>query len=61
MIKKTKDVLSIPVEKKWSSEAGGPVKVNLMANGAVKGTVTLTEENEWKHTFADLPDRKSVE
>ena len=55
VIKNTKDVLSIPVEKKWSSEAGGPVKVNLMANGAVKGTVTLTEENEWKHTFTDLP------
>lgn len=47
--------ISVSVAKQWEGRTEASVKVNLMANGKVEDTVTLTEANEWKHTFADLP------
>lgn len=55
VVKNTKDLLSIPVEKKWIPEAAGSIKVILMADGVAKETVTLTEDNQWKYTFEELP------
>ena len=31
------------------------IMVHLLANGSVKETVELSDENEWKHTFDNLP------
>ncbi len=51
---------SIPVKKIWQDkynyENSRPksVTVNLKANGKVKETIVLNEENGWKYTFEDL-------
>ncbi len=54
------DKTSVSVTKKWIGKVGNAVKINLMADGNVKDTVELTEDNQWKHTFIDLPENDSV-
>src|SRR5699024_10793597 len=51
---------SVSVTKKWIGKVGKSVKINVMADGAIKDTVELTEDNQWKHTFIDLPKYNSV-
>lgn len=46
---------SVSVNKKWIGPAENSATINLIADGKVVDTITLNEENEWKHTFADLP------
>ena len=56
----------VPVEKVWNSgdfedQQPESVTVELLRNGVSfspdKKTVVLSEDNEWKHTFEDLPTR----
>ena len=47
--------LSIPIEKRWVGEETNQVTVNLMADGVKEDSIVLNEDNQWKHTFTDLP------
>ena len=64
----TPSTIDIPVEKKWNGTEEQntllmpeSITVKLMAYGDVADTVELSEENEWKHTFTDLPEYKHGE
>lgn len=43
------------VEKKWNGESANQVEIKLLADGATKEKVTLTEADQWKHSFVNLP------
>ena len=52
-------ILNIPgvdltVEKKWEGESAREVEIKLLADGATKEKVLLTEADEWKHSFNNL-------
>ena len=57
-------VRDIVVIKLWAdddNESGkrpASVSISLLANGEVVGEVVLSESNEWKHTFTELPVRE---
>src|SRR5690625_2663551 len=57
----------VSVEKVWIGEAQDSVTINLLADGKIVDSVELSEENDWKHTFIDLPtvyditDEKAIE
>jgi len=46
--------ISVPVSKTWIGPAAESLTVTLTANGTVKETFVLHEENSWKHTFTGL-------
>ena len=48
------ETIDIPVEKKWVGPAAEEVTIRLMADGAEKESVVLSEATGWTHTFADL-------
>ena len=48
------ETLNIPVEKRWIGPAAEEVTIRLMADGAEKDSVILSEAAGWTHTFADL-------
>src|SRR5699024_7648846 len=45
----------VSVEKVWEGEAQDSVMINLLADGEEVDSVELSEENNWQHTFSDLP------
>lgn len=45
----------LTVEKKWNGESANQVEIKLLADGATKEKVTLTEADQWKHSFENLP------
>lgn len=45
----------LTVEKKWNGESANQVEIKLLADGATKEKVTLTEADQWKHSFVNLP------
>ena len=45
----------VPVEKVWVGLAQEVVTVHLLADGEKIDTIELSEANNWKHTFTDLP------
>jgi hypothetical protein len=49
--------VNIPVEKRWALGASGESAViELVRNGEATGqTITLTEDNDWKGVFENLP------
>ena len=55
------------VSKTWDDEEDNDrirptsITVKLLANGEVKETVKLSDENEWKHTFGPLAKNKAGE
>lgn len=49
----------VSVEKVWKGEAAENVRIYLYANDDFKEAVDLSEENDWKHTFAELPQYDS--
>ena len=51
--------ISIPVEKRWIGKSLEEATINLIADGTKIDTVTLNEDNEWKHVFEDLPQYDS--
>lgn len=51
--------ISIPVEKRWIGKSLDEATINLIADGTKIDTVTLNEDNEWKHVFEDLPQYDS--
>ncbi len=55
--------ISIKVEKKWDGQKLPSVRTNLLANGEIKETAELNENNDWTYEFKDLPlkDRNNNE
>lgn len=52
------DTTSIDVEKKWEDfgeSRPSSITVVLLANGEEADKTVLNEDNEWKHTFSNLP------
>ena len=45
----------LTVEKKWNGESANQVEIKLLADSATKEKVTLTEADQWKHSFVNLP------
>lgn len=45
----------LTVEKKWNGESANQVEIKLLADGTTKEKVTLTEADQWKHSFENLP------
>jgi len=55
------ETIEIPVVKQWVGPAAESVTVNLMADGEVAATVELNAENDWQHTFTELPKYDSTD
>lgn len=51
--------ISIPVEKEWQGKALDKVKINLKADNQVVREIELSESNNWKYVFENLPKVKS--
>ena len=49
------ETVRISVEKRWKGTVGQPVTVRLLADGIFTQIITLNRNNNWKHTFNDLP------
>ena len=47
--------IDIPVTKQWIGAPASAVTITLTADNTVIGTVVLSAEGEWKHTFTGLP------
>ena len=47
--------VKVPVEKTWVGPKQSKVTVRLFADGVEKQRVELSEANNWKHEFKDLP------
>ena len=50
--------VSVGVTKKWVGKKGNTVTINLLADGKVIDTATLSDANDWQHTFTDLEQYK---
>ena len=59
--KHTPETLSYTVKKTWNDFNNNDgirpdsIKVSIKANGVVKESITLNDENNWTYTFSDLP------
>lgn len=47
--------ISISVKKAWVGKEAGQAEICLLANGEEQATAILTAENQWQHTFTQLP------
>ena len=47
--------ISVPVKKVWVGKEADSVTIKLLADGAEKESVTLTKDDNWEHTFSNLP------
>jgi hypothetical protein len=56
----TNKKINISVTKTWIGDAGTEATVHLLANGAEAASTSLTEENGWAYTFADLDRFDSI-
>lgn len=52
---------SIPVTKQWVGTAADSATINLIADGNIIDTVTLSAENNWYHIFTALPKYDSAD
>ena len=50
--------VSIPVTKKWIGKATESATIHLLADGQEAANVTLNADNNWQHTFTDMPKYK---
>ena len=55
------ETIEIPVVKQWVGPAAESVTINLLADGEVTAEVVLNAENEWQHTFTELPKYDSTD
>lgn len=56
----TSSNINIPVEVDWKGNYRVPVNVNLMADGELKQTITITYDTDWKSKFINVPKYNSV-
>ena len=47
--------ISVPVKKVWVGKEADSVTIKLLADGTEKESVTLTKDDNWEHTFSNLP------
>ena len=47
--------ISVPVKKVWVGKEADSATIKLLADGAEKESVTLTKDDNWEHTFSNLP------
>src|SRR5699024_6377260 len=45
----------VKVQKEWMGEKLDEVVIHLLADGVSVDTVVLSDDNDWRHTFSDLP------
>ncbi|RFA32774.1 hypothetical protein CAI16_17080 [Virgibacillus dokdonensis] len=63
----TPSTTSVDVEKVWKGDETEKVTVDLLADGEKVADVELSDKNNWKHTFTELPvvhdikDEKAIE
>ena len=55
----TSSNINIPVEVDWKGNYRVPVNVNLMADGELKQTITITYDTYWKSKFLNVPKYNS--
>ena len=55
----TSSNIDIPVEVDWKGNYRVPVNVNLMADGELKQTITITYDTDWKSKFLNVPKYNS--
>ena len=55
----TSSNIDIPVEVDWKGNYRVPVNVNLMADGELKQTITITYDTYWKSKFLNVPKYNS--
>jgi LPXTG-motif cell wall-anchored protein len=48
-------IISIPVRKVWVGPAAKDVTVHLLADGEIIQSIILSQDNNWRYTFKDLP------
>src|SRR5699024_8721122 len=51
----------VDVEKVWKGKKQDKVTIKLLANGKEVDSIELSKENDWKHTFKDLPVVEDIE
>lgn len=56
----TSSNINIPVEVDWKGNYKVPVNVNLMADGELKQTITITYDTYWKSKFLNVPKYNSL-
>ena len=56
----TSSNINIPVEVDWKGNFRVPVNVNLMADGELKQTITITYDTYWKSKFLNVPKYNSL-
>ena len=56
----TSSNINIPVEVDWKGNYRVPVNVNLMADGELKQTITMTYDTYWKSKFLNVPKYNSL-
>ena len=47
--------ISVPVKKVWVGKEAYSATIKLLADGTEKERVTLTKDDNWEHTFSNLP------
>ena len=47
--------ISVPVKKVWVGKEADFATIKLLADGTEKESVTLTKDDNWEHTFSNLP------
>ena len=50
--------VSIPVTKKWIGKEAESATIRLLADGQEVANITLNAENNWQHTFTNMPKYK---
>lgn len=56
----TSSNINIPVEVDWKGNYRVPVNVNIMADGELKQTITITYDTYWKSKFLNVPKYNSL-
>lgn len=49
------ETISIPVQKQWVGTPTDYVDIQLMADGTMVDTISLSADNDWAYTFTELP------
>ena len=47
--------ISVPIKKVWVGKEADSATIKLLADGTEKESVTLTKDDNWEHTFSNLP------
>ena len=47
--------ISVPVKKVWVGKEADSATIKLLADGTEKESITLTKDDNWEHTFSNLP------